>query len=106
MPQKKYIVRLTREEREVCRATIRKLNGSSERVRRAQILLKADADGPGWTDQQIADAFCCRTNTVENVSRHVASTPPRRLRVRTGGHGLRDPLILLCEPNKTPVLSR
>ena len=46
MPQKKYIVRLTPEEREVCRATIRKLNGSSERVRRAQILLKADADGP------------------------------------------------------------
>lgn len=67
MPQKKYIVRLTPEEREVCRETIRKLSGSSERVRRAQILLKADADGPGWTDQQIADAFSCRTNTVENV---------------------------------------
>ena len=67
MPQKKYIVRLTPEEREVCRETIRKLNGSSERVRRAQILLKADADGPGWIDQQIADAFSCRTNTVENV---------------------------------------
>ena len=67
MPQKKYIVRLTPEEREVCRETIRKLSGSSERVRRAQILLKADADGPGWTDQRIADAFSCRTNTVENV---------------------------------------
>ena len=67
MPQKKYIVRLTPDEREVCRETIRKLNGSSERVRRAQILLKADADGPGWTDQQIADALSCRTNTVENV---------------------------------------
>ena len=67
MPEKKYIVRLTPEEREVCGETIRKLNGSSERVRRAQILLKADADGPGWTDQQIADAFSCRTNTVENV---------------------------------------
>ena len=67
MPQKKYIVRLTAEEREVCRETIRKLNGSSERVRRAQILLKADAHGPGWTDEQIADAFSCRTNTVENV---------------------------------------
>ena len=67
MPQKKYIVRLTPDEREVCLETIRKLNGSSERVRRAQILLKADADGPGWTDEQIADAFSCRTNTVENV---------------------------------------
>ncbi len=30
MPQKKYIVRLTPEEREVCRETIRKLSGSSD----------------------------------------------------------------------------
>ena len=67
MPQKKYIVRLTAQEREICRETIRKLNGSSEKVRRAQMLVKADADGPAWTDQQIADAFSCRTKTVENV---------------------------------------
>ena len=67
MPQKKYIVRLTAEEREVCQQTIRKLSGSSEKVRRAQVLLKADADGPAWTDQQIADAFSCRTKTVENI---------------------------------------
>ena len=45
MPQKKYIVRLTAQEREDCRETVRKLNGSSEKVRRAQVLLKADADG-------------------------------------------------------------
>ena len=67
MPQKKYIVRLTAEEREVCQQTVRKLKGSSEKVRRAQILLKADADGPAWTDERIADAFSCRTKTVENV---------------------------------------
>ena len=53
MPQKKYIVRLTAQEREICRETIRKLNGSSEKVRRAQMLVKADADGHAWTDQQI-----------------------------------------------------
>ena len=67
MPQKKYIVRLTAQEREVCRQTVRKLSGSSEKVRRAQVLLKADAEGPAWTDQQIADAFSCRTKTVENI---------------------------------------
>ena len=67
MPQKKYIVRLTAQEREVCQQTVRKLKGSSEKVRRAQILLKADADGPAWTDERIADAFSCRTKTVENV---------------------------------------
>ncbi len=38
---------------------------------RAQILLKADAEGPGWTDRQIAEAFNCRTKTVENVRQHL-----------------------------------
>ena len=67
MPQKRYIVRLTAQEREVCQQTVRKLNGSSEKVRRAQILLKADADGPAWTDQRVAEACSCRTKTVENI---------------------------------------
>ena len=64
---KKYIVRLTAEERAICRETIDKLTGSSQKVRRAQILLKTDADGPAWTDQQIAEAFSCRIKTVENI---------------------------------------
>ena len=29
--------------------------------------MKADADGPNWTDQRIAEAFSCRRQTVENV---------------------------------------
>ena len=65
--QKKYIVRLTNEERERLRSVIKKLKGSSQKVRRAQVLLKADADGPGWTDARIAEAFDCRTKTVENI---------------------------------------
>ncbi len=65
--QKKYIVRLTNEERESLRSVIKKLKGSSQKVRRAQVLLKADADGPGWTDVRIAEAFDCRTKTVENI---------------------------------------
>jgi hypothetical protein len=64
---KKYIVRLTDEERETLQQTVGKLKGSSQKVRRAQVLLKADADGPGWTDAKIADAFGCRTKTVENI---------------------------------------
>jgi transposase len=31
------------------------------------VLLKADADGPAWSDAKIADAFGCRTKTVENI---------------------------------------
>jgi homeodomain-containing protein len=64
---KKYIVRLTDEERAVCEATIKKENGKSEKLRRATILLKADADGPAWNDAKISEAVGCRTRTVENV---------------------------------------
>jgi len=65
--EKKYIVRLTDEERETLRRVVKKLSGSSQKVRRAHILLKADADGPSWTDKRIAEAFSCRTKTVENI---------------------------------------
>ena len=65
--QKKYVVRLTDEERDTLRSIIKKLKGSSQKVRRAHILLKADADGPNWTDRHIAEAFSCRAKTVENV---------------------------------------
>lgn len=65
--QKKYIVRLSDEERQELQTIIKKLSGTSQKVRRAQILLKADADGPSWTDARIADAFNCRTKTIENI---------------------------------------
>ena len=65
--RKKYIVRLTDVERTILSVIVKKLKGSSQKVRRAQILLKADADGPGWTDARIAEAFGCRTKTVENI---------------------------------------
>ena len=64
---KKYIVRLSDAERETLTQIVKKFQGSSQKVRRAQVLLKADADGPGWTDAQIAEAFGCRTKTVENI---------------------------------------
>jgi transposase len=64
---KKYIVRLTDAERQTLGEVVAKLKGSSQKVRRAQVLLKADADGPCWTDAEIADAFGCRTKTVENI---------------------------------------
>ncbi len=64
---KKYIVRLSDSERAMLAEVIRKLKGSSFKVRRAHILLKADANGPAWTDARIAEAFDCRTKTVENI---------------------------------------
>lgn len=69
MPKKskKYVVRLRDDERRVLLGVVSKLKGTSQKVRRAQVLLKADADGPDWTDARIADAFGCRTQSVENI---------------------------------------
>lgn len=64
---KKYIVRLTAEERDELELVVKKLKGTSQKVRRAMVLLKADADGPNWTDARIAEAYSCRTRTVENI---------------------------------------
>ena len=64
---KKFIVRLTDQERDELAAVIKKLRGTSQKVQRAQILSKADANGPNWTDQRIAEAFGCRTRTIEKL---------------------------------------
>lgn len=70
---KKYIVRLSKEERSVLEDIVKKLKGTSEKVRRANILLKADADGPNWGDAKIAEALSCRRQTVENVRRRLVT---------------------------------
>lgn len=70
---KKYIVRLSDEERATCQSIIKKLTGSSQKVRRAQMLLKADVDGPAWTDSRIAEAFNCRIQTLENLRKRVVT---------------------------------
>src|SRR5262249_61620856 len=64
---KKYVVRLTDQERGELGAVIKKFKGTSQKVRRAQILSKADVDGPNWTDERIAEAFGCRTRTIEKL---------------------------------------
>ncbi len=70
---KKYIVRLSEEERSLLRDIVKRLKGTSQKVRRANILLKADADGPNWSDAKIAEALSCRTRTIENVRRRLVT---------------------------------
>jgi hypothetical protein len=71
---KKFIVRLSDAERAVCQEVIKQLKGSSQKVRRAQILLKAAADGPAWTDSRLAEAFNCRVQTLENLCQRLVTT--------------------------------
>lgn len=65
--EKKHIVRLTNRQRQLAELVADKLDGSPRKVKRAQILLKADQREGGWTDAEIAEAYFCTVNTVENV---------------------------------------
>jgi Homeodomain-like domain len=65
--QKKYVVRLSESERNALSGFISKRRVSGQKVLRARVLLKANADGPCWSDAEIARAFDCRTKTVENI---------------------------------------
>jgi transposase len=64
---KKYIVRLADEERSQLAELTRKGKAAAYKIRHANILLKADADGPAWTDERIAESFCVSVNTVLGV---------------------------------------
>lgn len=64
---KKYVVRLTVEEREQLKALVKKGKGAAYRIKHANILLAIDADGPGASDETAAKALSCHVNTVRNV---------------------------------------
>jgi transposase len=66
VPVKKYVVRLSTEEREQLDAMIRKGKSSAQRLMKARILLKADVseDGEGWSDSEIVKALETSLTTV------------------------------------------
>ena len=64
---KKYIVRLTADEREHLKGPVGKGKAAAYKIKHANILLMADADGPAWTDERIAEAFSVHSRTVGNV---------------------------------------
>jgi transposase len=98
MPQKKYLVTLTPEERDRLTWLTSAGKASARTLTRARILLKADqADGgPAWLDADIAEALDCGLRTVERVRQrfverdlddaltHKEQQTPRRQRVLDG----------------------
>ena len=69
---KKYIVRLTAEERSELEQLVKKGKTQAYRIKHANILLAIDADGPGWVDEKTAEAYRCNRNTVKNIRRRFA----------------------------------
>jgi transposase len=63
----KYLVRLTAEEREQLLGLVNTGKRAASVLARARVLLKADADGPNWSDPQIAEAFEVSLSTVHRL---------------------------------------
>ncbi len=70
---KKYIVRLSGEERESLRNLVSSGKGPTRMFTRARILLKADVSrgSPGWPDEKIAEALDVTVQTVERVRKQL-----------------------------------
>ncbi len=64
---KKYIVRLSDDERVQLEQLVSKGKAAAYRIRHANMLLKADANGLNWTDKAIAISFSAHQNTVANL---------------------------------------
>lgn len=64
---KKYIVRLTEDERQQLTELVSTGKAAAYKIKHAFVLLKADADGPNWTAKQTAAAFSCSMQGVYNI---------------------------------------
>jgi len=67
--RKKYIVRLTSQERRELQEMVKKGKAAAYKRLHAQILLKADIseEGEGWGDARISESFDTSVRTVERV---------------------------------------
>jgi hypothetical protein len=68
---KRFVVRLSVEEREQLEAIVAKGKAAARKLTRARILLKADGSdrGPAWSDEEISRALDLATITVHRVRR-------------------------------------
>src|SRR5258707_10358237 len=91
---KRYVVRLSGEEREQLEALIRKGKSPAQRLLKARILLKADVSeaGGGWRDSRIIKALDTSVSMVYRV---------RKQLVEEGFEA-----VLSRKPRATPAVSR
>ena len=73
MSRKKYVVELSRDERERLKAVISKGKSAAKTILKARILLKADQGplGEGWTDDRICQALDSNQSMATRVRRQL-----------------------------------
>ena len=63
----KYVVRLTDSERQALHALIADKRVAAAKILRARIFLKADVQGPAWSDPDLAEAFDVGFSTIHRL---------------------------------------
>ena len=78
---KKYVLKLTADERVDLQSVVKRGRAAGWKVQRAQALLKADQspDGPGWPDERIAESYGCTTRSLENWRKQAVEDGPLSL---------------------------
>ena len=92
---KKYIVKLTEEERNELEQIISTGKDSARKILHARILLKADEseEGPRWKDEQISEALEVSFSTIFRVRQRFIEGGTDAAISRHPGSGIRDPKI-------------
>lgn len=81
---KKYVVRLSSDERKQLSDLVHKGKRSAQLMTRARILLKADIgeEGEGWSDSEIAAAMDCGITTVCRIRQQLVEEGLESLLIR------------------------
>lgn len=71
---KKYIVKLSQEQRQQLEDLISRGQAAARKLMHARVLLKTDQGehGPGWSDERIAEALEVGLATIERIRRRFA----------------------------------
>jgi len=111
---KKYVVRLTDDERQELLSLTKTGKAAASKIQHAHILLQVDANDPNWSDEHVAKALHCHSNTVRNarqryVEHSLAAALRRKPQVKPSRQRLLDGakeahlIALRCSPPPTGV---
>ena len=78
---KKYVLKLTAEERVELEQVVKKGKTAAWKIQRAQALLQCDqgTTGPGWIGEQVAQAYGCTTRSLESWRKQAVERGPLSL---------------------------
>ena len=65
--KKRYVVKLTQQERKLLKGIVKRGKGPAYRIRHAYVLLHADKNESNKTDKEIAGLLQCHSQTVFNI---------------------------------------